>query len=71
MKKIEEIRTLDDQDQLTTRYTERAVDFITNNKDRPFFLYLPHSMPHVPLGVSEKFKSKKRAGNVWRCDHGD
>ena len=62
MKKIEEIRTLDDQDQLTTRYTERAVDFITNNKDRPFFLYLPHSMPHVPLGVSEKFKSKSEQG---------
>ncbi|MDP6578134.1 MAG: sulfatase-like hydrolase/transferase [Candidatus Marinimicrobia bacterium] len=60
--KIEEIRTLDDQDQLTTRYTERAVDFITNNKDRPFFLYLPHSMPHVPLGVSEKFKSKSEQG---------
>ena len=35
-----------------------AVDFITKNKDRPFFLYLPHSMPHVPLGVSEKFKSR-------------
>ena len=60
--KIEEIRTLDDQDQLTTRYTERAVDFITKNKDRPFFLYLPHSMPHVPLGVSEKFKSKSEQG---------
>ena len=60
--KIEEIRTLDDQDQLTTRYTERAVDFITNNKDRPFFLYLPHSMPHVPLGVSNKFRNKSEQG---------
>ena len=40
--RIEEIRTLSDQDQLTRRYTERAVDFINRNKDNPFFLYLPH-----------------------------
>ena len=60
--KIEEIRTLDDQDQLTTRYTERAVDFIKRNRDIPFFLYLPHSMPHVPLGVSNKFRSKSEQG---------
>ena len=60
--KIEEIRTLDDQDQLTTRYTERAVDFIKRNRDTPFFLYLPHSMPHVPLGVSNKFRSKSEQG---------
>jgi arylsulfatase len=60
--KIEEIRTLDDQDQLTTRYTERAVDFITKNIDKPFFLYLPHSMPHVPLGVSNKFRNKSEQG---------
>ena len=60
--KIEEIRTLDDQDQLTTRYTERAVDFIKRNRDTPFFLYLPHSMPHVPLGVSDKFRSKSEQG---------
>ena len=38
-----------DQEQLTTQYTERAVEFIEENKDRPFFLYLPHSMVHVPL----------------------
>ncbi|MHC4855495.1 MAG: sulfatase-like hydrolase/transferase, partial [Planctomycetota bacterium] len=51
-----EIRTLDDQATLTTRYTERAVQFINKNKDKPFFLYVPHSMPHVPLAVSDKFK---------------
>ncbi|MBC8324531.1 MAG: sulfatase [Verrucomicrobia subdivision 3 bacterium] len=51
-----------DQEQLTTQYTERAVSFIENNKDRPFFLYVPHSMVHVPLYVSEKFKGKSKAG---------
>ncbi|MEN8126781.1 MAG: sulfatase [Planctomycetota bacterium] len=60
--KVAEIRTLDDQATLTTRYTERAVSFINKNKDKPFFLYVPHSMPHVPLGVSEKFKGKSKQG---------
>ncbi|MCX8497100.1 MAG: sulfatase [Akkermansiaceae bacterium] len=54
--------TAEDQEQLTTRYTERAVDFIKRNHDRPFFFYLAHSMPHVPLYVSEKFKGKSGAG---------
>ena len=60
--KIEEILDLKDQDQLTKRYTKRAIDFITRNKDNPFFLYLPHSMPHVPLGVSDQFKGKSKQG---------
>jgi arylsulfatase A-like enzyme len=51
-----------DQCQLTTWYTERAVAFIEKNKDRPFFLYVPHSMPHVPLHVSDKFKGKSARG---------
>jgi arylsulfatase A len=51
-----------DQEQLTTQYTERAVDFINRNKEKPFFLYVPHSMVHVPLYVSEKFKGKSKAG---------
>ena len=51
-----------DQTQLTTWYTERAVKFIEKNKDRPFFLYVPHSMPHVPLFVSDKFKGKSKQG---------
>ncbi|MEN6575073.1 MAG: sulfatase-like hydrolase/transferase [Phycisphaerales bacterium] len=51
-----------DQTQLTTWYTERAVRFIEKNRDRPFFLYLPHSMVHVPLFVSDKFKGKSRRG---------
>jgi arylsulfatase A-like enzyme len=51
-----------DQTQLTTQYTERAVSFIDQNKDRPFFLYVPHSMVHVPLYVSDKFKGKSERG---------
>jgi len=60
--KVEEVLTLDDQDKLTTLYTQRAVKFIEQNKNRPFFLYLAHSMVHVPLGVSEKFRGKSKQG---------
>jgi len=48
--------------QLTTMYTERAVKFIERNKERPFFFYLAHSLPHVPLYVSDKFKGKSKRG---------
>ena len=51
-----------DQEQLTTQYTEHAVKFIETNKTKPFFLYVPHSMVHVPLYVSEKFKGKSKSG---------
>lgn len=51
-----------DQTQLTTWYTEHAVSFIERHKDQPFFLYVPHSMPHVPLFVSDKFKDKSGSG---------
>jgi arylsulfatase A-like enzyme len=51
-----------DQSKLTTWYTEHAVNFIAKNKDRPFFLYVPHAMPHVPLHVSDKFKGKSARG---------
>jgi arylsulfatase len=57
-----QILSLDDQATLTTQYTERAVNFIDRNRDRPFFLYVPHSMAHVPLGVSDKFKGKSAQG---------
>lgn len=56
------IDTLEDQSMITTQYTERAVSFINKNKDHPFFLYVPHSMPHVPLFVSDKFKGKSDRG---------
>jgi arylsulfatase A-like enzyme len=52
----------DDQDMLTTWYTEKAVDFIEKNKDKPFFLYVAHSMPHVPLFVSDKFRGSSKRG---------
>jgi len=54
--------TPEKQTQLTTRYTERAVSFIERNRERPFFFYLAHSMPHVPLFVSDKFKGKSKQG---------
>ena len=54
--------THEDQNQLTTWYTEHAVKFIEQNKDRPFFLYLAHNMPHVPLHVSDKFRGKTERG---------
>ncbi|NLP10376.1 sulfatase [bacterium] len=62
---IENEKTIEsnpDQSQLTTRYTERAVRFIKRNKARPFFLYVAHSMPHVPLFVSNKFKGQSKRG---------
>jgi arylsulfatase A len=51
-----------DQSQLTTKYTERAVAFIAKNKAKSFFLYVAHTMPHVPLFVSDKFSGKSKAG---------
>jgi arylsulfatase A-like enzyme len=51
-----------DQERLTGLYTDRAVDFIGRNAARPFFLYVPHSMPHVPLHVSAGFRGKSGAG---------
>jgi arylsulfatase len=56
------IATQPDQSQLTTAYTERAVKFIETHRDRPFFLYVPHTMPHVPLYVSNKFAGKTGLG---------
>jgi uncharacterized sulfatase len=47
---------------LTRRYTERALRFIDRNRDRPFFLYLAHAMPHKPLACSEPFYKKSGAG---------
>jgi len=54
--------TPQDQTNLTTWYTEHAVDFIQRHHEQPFLLYVPHSMPHVPLYCSEKFKGKSGAG---------
>ncbi|EAQ79656.1 arylsulfatase A (precursor) [Blastopirellula marina DSM 3645] len=54
--------TPEDQRNLTTLYTEKAVKFIDDNHAQPFFLYVPHSMVHVPLYVSDKFAGKSGAG---------
>lgn len=51
-----------DQSQFTTDYTTRTINFIRKNKKNPFFVYLAHSMPHVPLAVSDKFKGKSQQG---------
>ena len=59
---IAKIETLQDQGSITTQITDRAVDFIHRNKNNPFFLYLPHSMPHQPIAVSEKFAGKSELG---------
>lgn len=54
--------THEDQNQLTTWYTEHAVKFIERNKSHPFLLYLAHNMPHVPLHVSDKFRGHSKRG---------
>ncbi len=51
-----------DQSLLTKRYTGEAIKFIKSNADKPFFLYLPHTMPHIPLFASENFKGKSKRG---------
>ncbi|GMN09063.1 sulfatase [Croceitalea sp. MTPC9] len=56
------IDTLTNQSLLTTQITKRSVDFIEKNKENPFFLYIAHPQPHVPLFVSDKFKGKSERG---------
>ncbi len=51
-----------DQNTMTKRFTEEAVDFIKANKDQPFLVYLAHVMPHIPLFVSESFRGQSRRG---------
>jgi arylsulfatase A-like enzyme len=60
--KIAEINTLDDQAKLTKMYTDEAISFIKRNSKKPFFLYLPHSMPHVPIAASAQFKGRSKQG---------
>ncbi|WP_372719705.1 sulfatase [Novipirellula sp.] len=55
-----------DQRTITRRYTDRAIEFITANKEKPFFLYLPHSMPHIPLYVPEDAYDPNPA-NAYKC----
>ncbi|MEB2778153.1 sulfatase [Algoriphagus sp. D3-2-R+10] len=62
MRNTEIIERPADQNTITNRYAEEAVKFITANKDQPFFLYLAHSLPHVPLFVSGDFRGKSERG---------
>jgi len=55
-----------DPSELTERYTDEAIEFIEKNAERPFFVYLPHTMLHNPLGVSQDFKGSSKWG-----DYGD
>src|SRR5206468_10913869 len=51
-------------DTITDRYTEEAIQFIKKrtNKDKPFFLFLSHTMPHVPIAAAPRFKGKSEGG---------
>lgn len=51
-----------DQASLTKHYTERAVAFIRQHREKPFFLYLPHTMPHIPQYAGREFAGKSKAG---------
>ena len=55
-----------DQSQFTARLTDLAVRFIADHRDRPFFLYVPHIMPHVPIFASERYKGSSERGLI-RC----
>lgn len=48
--------------ELTERFTEEAVHFIARHRDEPFFLYLAHTMPHIPLEASERFRGTSDGG---------
>jgi arylsulfatase A-like enzyme len=56
------VKTIIDQRFITRTYTEEAVNFIEKNKENPFFLYLPHNLPHVPLFASPQFTQNSKSG---------
>jgi arylsulfatase A-like enzyme len=60
--KVGTVETLADQSTLTRRVTEHAVDFIRSHASGPFFLYVAHPMPHVPIAASEAFRGKSGGG---------
>ncbi|GAB3177033.1 sulfatase family protein [Telluribacter humicola] len=62
MRNTQEIERPADQNTITKRYTEEAVKYIKSNKNKPFFLYLAHSLPHVPLFASKDFLGKSERG---------
>jgi len=62
MRDLEIVERPAEQTTITKRYAEEAVSFIKQNKDEKFFLYLPHSLPHVPLFRSKEFEGKSLRG---------
>ncbi len=59
---IKTINSLEDASALTTTITEKAIGYIRKHKKDPFFMYVPHPLPHVPLAVSARFKGKSERG---------
>ena len=51
-----------DMSTLTQRYTDEAIAFMERSKDKPFFVYIPHTMPHTRLDASPQFKGKSKRG---------
>lgn len=62
MRDTQVIEQTADLDTLTPRYTEEAIKFINGSKGKPFFLYMPHTYPHIPLGASPRFRGKSPLG---------
>ncbi|MDP7250542.1 MAG: sulfatase-like hydrolase/transferase [Planctomycetota bacterium] len=62
MRGTEVIECPADQNTLSRRYTEEAIRFVQQNKDKPFFIYLPHTMPHIPLYATPQFEGKSEVG---------
>lgn len=59
---VREIKTLDDQAELTNEFTERTLNFISQNQGNPFMVYLPLNQPHVPIAPSARFRGRSKAG---------
>ncbi len=61
-KQVETVAARADMNQLSQQYNEECLRFLDSAKDSPFFLYLPHTFPHIPLGASPKFRGKSPQG---------
>jgi arylsulfatase A-like enzyme len=74
MRNTEIIERPANQHTITKRYTEEAIAFIKDHKEEPFFVYLAHSLPHIPLFASEKFRGTSDRGLygdvIEEIDHG-
>jgi arylsulfatase A-like enzyme len=73
MRNIAVVEQPADQRTITRRYTDEAIAFIRQHRERPFFLYLAHSLPHVPLFVSKEFEGRSARGTygdvIEEIDH--